>query len=316
MAAQTVIGIDVGKQRLVVAGEEQPAPQAFVNDRVGRARLVSWLQPIQPALIVLEASGGYEHALMDALWAADLPVVRVNPRQVREFARATGRLAKTDRIDAGMLARFGRVMDCRAQAPPRPARQRLARLQARRQDLIALRVAETNRAQQAREPAVQESIARVLALLDAELEALEAEMEALIAACAELRAQAALIQSMPGMGAHRARLLLAELPELGQLSPKALAALVGVAPCNHDSGQLRGQRKIKGGRATLRRGLYMAVVAASIHNPVLRAFYARLVAKGKPKRVALIATMRKLLVILNAMLRDGVPWQPPAWSTA
>lgn len=310
------VGIDVGKDSLVVATEPACEVLSVRNDHGGHTRLLAWLQPIHPALIVLEASGGYEQALLDALWAAQLPVVRVNPHQVREFAKASGQLAKTDRIDAGLLARFGRVMELTPQAPPSPTRQRLAQLQARRQDLVGLRVAETNRSQQASDPLIQTSIARVRECLDAEVAAIEAEMEALIASCAELRSQAVVLASVPGLGASSVRLLLADLPELGQRSPKAIAALVGVAPVNHDSGRYRGQRRIKGGRPTVRTGLYMAVVAASMHNPVLRAFYGRLVAKGKPKRVALMATMRKLLVILNAMLRDGTPWQPPHWSSA
>lgn len=308
MEPTVVVGIDVGKDELVVAISGQV--QTLANDRAGHARLVRRLQTIQPRLIVLEASGGYEQPILRELWSAALPVRRVNPRQARDFARSTGRLAKTDRIDAQLLATLGRALELTPQAPPSQARQDLAQLQARRQDLVALRVAELNRSKQATDARVQASIAAVIALLGQQVRQIEAEMDAVLAGCADLTAQAALLTTMPGIGQTSARLLLADLPELGHASPREIAALAGVAPINHDSGRLRGHRRIRGGRPQLRSGLYMAVLAATTHNPVLQPFYERLVAAGKPKPVALIATMRKLLIMLNAMLRDGCVWQP------
>jgi transposase len=316
MSASPFVGIDVAKAELVVALSSQPTTQTFANDLAGRQQLVAWLGPHTPQLCVLEASGGYETPILDALWAADLPVVRVNAWQARRFAEARGRRAKTDALDAVLLAELGRVMELAAQPPPSPARQRLAVLQTRRQQLVRMRVAEQNRLQQTRDAGVQASMTRVIALLEAEQAEIEAELDTLIAADAELAGQAQLLTSVPGLGPGSVRLLLAAVPELGQASPKQLAALVGVAPFNHDSGRKRGQRAIGGGRASVRAGLYMATLAATRHNPVLRSFYQRLRARGKPAGVAVIACLRKLLVIANAIIRDGQPWQPPAWASA
>lgn len=316
MDPQPIVGIDVASVSLEVAVEGDPLTTQVRNDRPGRRRLVRRLQRLQPQLVVLEASGGYEHALLEALWNAQLPVIRVNPRVVRAFARGLGQLAKTDAIDAQVLVRFGRLRALQAAAPPAPVRRELAHLQARRADLISLRVAETNRRKQTSNPVVVASIEGVIACLAAEEQALEAHMDALIAGDAELCRQARLLRSVPGIGAGTVRLLLGALPELGQVSAKQIAALVGVAPFNHDSGRLRGKRAIGGGRAAVRSGLYMAVWSATRHNPVIRSCYVRLAAGGKAPRVALVACIRKLVVILNAMLRDDTPWHTPAWSTA
>ena len=310
MESSPVIGIDVALAHLDVAVEGQAGTFQVPNDVGGRRRLVRQVQQLQPHLIVLEASGGYEQALMDTLWAAQLPLARVNPRMVREFARASGRRAKTDALAAALLVRFGRVMAVAAQAPPSPARQELAQLQAHRTDLVQLRVAQMNRRQQTPHRQLQASIDRVIACLVAEERAVEAAMERLIAADPELCQQAQMLGSVPGIGVGNVRVLLGALPELGQASAKELAALVGVAPFNHDSGRKRGQRAIGGGRAAVRTSLYMAVRSAKRHNPVMRAFYEHLVAQGKPVRVAEVACMRKLVGILNAMLRDGTLWQP------
>jgi len=310
MERAPVVGIDVALEHLEVAVEGRPTTTQVRNDLDGRRRLVRQLQQLQPHLVVLEASGGYEQALMDALWAAQIPLARVNPRLVREFARASGRRAKTDALDAQVLVRFGRVMEVAAQAPPSPARRELAQLQARRDALVRLRVAEMNRRKQTPHPDIQTGIERVLACLVAEERAVEAAMDALLAADPELHQQAQILGSVPGIGPGNVRSLLGALPELGHASAKEVAALVGVAPFNHDSGRLRGQRAIGGGRAAVRHGLYMAVRSAKQHNPVIRSFYERLVAGGKPPRVAEVACIRKLVGILNAMLRDGTLWQP------
>jgi len=314
METSPVVGIDVALARLDVVVEGQVQTFPFPNDLGGRRRLVRQLQPLQPCLVVLEASGGYEQPVMDALWAAQLPLARVNPRMVRKFAEASGQRAKPDGApfgpDAQLLVRFGRVMEVTAQAPPSPARQELAQLQAHRTDLVQLRVAAMNRRKQTPHPDLQASLERVIAGMRVEERAVEAAMATLIAADPALCQQAQLLGSVPGIGAGTVRLLLGALPELGDASGKELAALVGVAPFNHDSGRKRGQRAIGGGRAAVRTGLYMAVRSAKRHNPVLRAFYERLVADGKPVRVAEVACMRKLLGILHAMLRDGTCWQP------
>lgn len=315
MSTQPIVGIDVASASLAVALEGDALTTQVRNDLLGRRRLVQRLQRLQPQLVVLEASGGYEQALMEALWTAQLPVIRVNPRMVRDFARGLGRLAKTDAIDAQLLVQFGRLRALQAAAPPAPLRLELAQLQARRADLVSLRVAEMNRGKQTTNALVVASIERVIAGLAAEEQALEARMDELIAADAELCRQARLLRSVPGIGAGTVRLLLGALPELGQVSAKEIAALVGVAPVNHDSGRLRGKRAIQGGRAAVRSGLYMAVLSATRYNPVIRSFYARLAASGKAPRLALVACIRKLVVILNAMLRTATPWHAPAWST-
>ncbi len=307
-----IIGIDVAKDQLEVAIEGQPRTHQVANELSGHRQLVRQLTALQPALIVLEASGGYEQAVMDCCWTAQLPLVRVNAGRVRRFAQACGQRAKTDTIDAQLLVRFGRAMELEAQRPPRPEQRELAQLQARREELVRLRVAEQNRRQQATHPTAQASIERVIAMLTAEVHALEAQLDALIAADPVLRQHTVILQSVPGIGRGTARVLLAGLPELGQASPQALAALVGVVPYNHDSGRRRGKRVIGGGRAAVRRGLYLAVWTAKRHNPVIRAFYRRLVAAGKPPRVAEVACIHKLVGILNALLRDGVPWEAPA----
>lgn len=310
MTLELVVGVDVGKEELVVAMAEQV--RSYANTPAGRCRLLDTLKRHSVRLVVLEASGGYEQSLLRELWAADVPVRRVNPRQVRDFARASGRLAKTDTLDALLLVAFGQALDLQPQPMPSQQRQELADLQAYRGVLVAQRVANHNRVRQATDARIQASLDALLALLQTQIEAIEAAMDAVIASCPHLRAQVELLLTMPGIGRTTARLLLAALPELGQASPREIAALVGVAPMNHDSGKQRGARRIRGGRPQVRAGLYMAVVVASRHNPVLREFAERLRAQGKPGLVVLTAVMRKLLTMVNAMLRDGTPWQPPA----
>jgi transposase len=316
MRTAPLIGIDVARRTLEVAVEGQATTTQSANDVAGRRRLVQRLQRLAPELVVLEASGGYEQALLEALWAAALPTLRVNPRPVRDFARARGRLAKTDVLDAHNLVAFGRALQLQAQTPPSPVRRELAQLQARRQALVKMRVAEENRLQQTPQPTVQATIRAVIACFQDQERALETAMDTLLESDPELAAQARLLRTVPGIGAGTVRLLLGALPELGQVSSKAIAALVGVAPYNRDSGPVRGQRTIWGGRAAVRHGLYLAVWSAAKHNPVIRSFYVRLRAQGKPKQVAYIACVRKLAVILNAIVRDGVPFQPASMSAA
>jgi transposase len=303
------IGIDVAKEELVLAvrpsGERWTSP----NTPAGLGALREHLTSLAPALVVLEATGGYELAAVASLGAVGLPVVVVNPRQVRAFARATGRLAKTDRVDAEVLALFAERVRPPVRALTDEATQDLEALLLRRRQLIEMLTAEKNRLGLARKP-IRKSLTAHIRYLERELHGTDADLAALIHASPLWRATEDLLQSVPGIGPVVARTLLGELPELGQLSRRQIAALVGVAPVARDSGAQRGKRQIAGGRATVRTALYMATLVASRCNVVIRAHFQRLVAAGKPKKVALVACMRKLLVILNAMLRHRTPWRP------
>jgi transposase len=303
------IGIDVAKAQLDVACRPRDDPWRVPNDEAGIARLVDRLQPLRPALIVLEATGGYEAAVVAALATAGLPVVVANPRQVRDFAKATGQLAKTDRLDAAVLALFAE----RVRPTPRPlpdeAAQALAALLTRRRQLVEMLTAERNRLLIAR-PAIRRDLQQHIRWLERRLAEVDDDLHTAVKASPLWRVKDNLLQSVPGIGPVVSLTLLAELPELGRLSHKAIAALVGVAPLNRDSGTLRGKRLVYGGRASVRVALYMAALVASKWNPVIRAFYERLRRAGKPAKVALTAGMRKLLTILNAIARSGTTWQP------
>lgn len=304
------IGIDVSKQHLDVAWEGLTHPaDRFDNNSEGIERLRDLLVRQAPTLIVLEATGGLERPLVAVLLEARLPLVVINPRQARDFARATGRLAKTDAIDAAILARLGR--DLRPQVRPLPDRQtqELQELLARRRQIVALRTAESNRLGSARSKRVRQSIEALIEALDRQLKDLDGQLEALIQSCPAWQEKVDLLKGVPGIGDTTARALVAQLPELGKCSRQQIAALVGVAPINRDSGVLRGRRVIGGGRATVRSALYMATLAATRFNPVIRAHYQKLRAAGKLGKVALVACVRKLLVILNAMLRDKKAWR-------
>ncbi len=309
------VGIDVAKAELVLAAGADGPVTVFANDDAGRRQVVDALRTLGPTLVVLEATGGYELACVAALAAAQLPVVVVNPRQVRDFAKATGQLAKTDRLDAHMLARFGE----RVQPVPRPvpteAQQALEALVARRRQLLDMRTAELNRLSQATGRArrlVRKSLAQHLAYLERELRITDTELHDRIRQSPVWRARDDLLQSVPGIGPTVAQTLLAALPELGHLDRRAIAKLVGVAPLNRDSGTWRGRRSTHGGRSAVRASLYMACLSAVRYNPSLKAFYTRLCAAGKPKKLALVACMRKLLTILNYLVRTGQRWISPA----
>lgn len=306
--APIYVGIDVAKDRLDVA--QRPGTEAWwvTNDDRGIADLVARLKALRPTLVVLEATGGVELPLVGALAAVGLPVVVVNPRQTREFARATGRLAKTDAIDAQVLARFAEAVRPALRPLPDAASQQLSGLVARRRQVIEMLTAEKNRLRTAA-PAVRDHIKEHILWLERSLSDLDSELGQAIHSSDIWRAQDNLLQSAPGVGPVLSTTLLAELPELGSLNRKEIAALVGVAPLNRDSGTLRGRRTVWGGRSQVRAALYMAALVASRFNPVIRAFYQRLEAAGKPKKVALTACMRKLLTILNAMMRHQAPWQ-------
>ena len=306
------VGIDVAKRQLDVAERPSGARWLGSNDLAGIGGLVERLRGAEPVtLIVVEATGGYEIALVAALTAAQLPVVVVNPRQVRDFARAVGRLAKTDAIDAGVLAHFGEAVRPEPRAVPDDLTQALQGWLARRRQLLEMLLAEEQRL--ARAPgAIRTQIQQHVEWLRRQLRDVDRELHGLIRESPVWRESENLLRTAPGVGPVLATTLLADLPELGQLDRREIAALVGVAPLNWDSGQQRGTRHIWGGRAPVRTALYMATLAAVRCNPVIRAFFERLSAAGKPRKVALTACMRKLLTILNAMMRRRVGWQPTA----
>jgi transposase len=303
------VGIDVSKDWFDVAMRPTGQTWRLAQDEAGIDTLVKQLQELRPRLVVLEATGGYENVLVASLGAASIPVAVVNPRQVRDFARSLGKLAKTDRLDAGLIAHFGEVSGVSAQPLAEPAVQELEALVARRRQVIQMRTAEQLRRQRAL-PVVQRRIDRVLAVLDQELADIDRDMQARLRESPVWRARENLLRSVPGVGPTLTFSLLAELPELGALTRKQIAALVGVAPLSRDSGKWRGQRICWGGRAKVRAALYMPTLVAVRHNPVLQSFYARLLEAGKPKKVALTACMRKLLTMLNAILKHQSPWNP------
>ena len=304
-----VVGIDIAKTELAVAVHPHGAAWTVPHTAAGIGSLTARLQALAPPLVVCEATGGLETALVGALAAATLPVVVVNPRQVRDFARATGTLAKTDALAAAVLARFGAVVQPPVRPLPEAATQTLGALVTRRRQLVDMGTAERNRLGSA--PAgLQPELRAHLAWLARRLARLDTALGAALRASPVWRTQDDLLRSVPGVGPVFAATLLADLPELGTLSRHQIAALVGVAPVARDSGAFRGRRRVWGGRAAVRAVLYMATLAAIRCNPVLRAFYRRLTGAGKVPKVALTACMRKLLTILNAMVKTQTPWAP------
>ncbi len=302
------VGIDVAKDRLDVAVRPTGDRGAVAHDDPGISTVVSRLRGLPPALVVLEATGGLEIPLTGALAAAGLPVVIVNPRQVRDFAKATGQLAKTDAIDAAVLAQFAEAVRPPLRPLPDAATHALQALLTRRRQLVEMRTAEQNRLGST-PPPVRPRIRAHLTWLERELAHLDGELGRAVRESPVWRERDDLLQSAPGVGPVLARTLLASLPELGTLNRKQIAALVGVAPLNRDSGTLRGRRTVWGGRAHVRAALYMSALAATRWNPVIRAFYQRLCAAGKAKKVALTACMRTLLTMLNAMVKHRTPWE-------
>ncbi len=308
MAAPVFVGIDVSKDTLDVATRPVSSVVQVTNDEAGVRALLARLRASAPTLIVLEATGGYERAAVAALAAAGLPVVVANPRQVRAFARATGQLAKTDAIDAALLALFAERVRPEIRRLPDAEAQALDALLTRRRQLLEMLVAEQNRHALATPP-VRRGIAQHVRWLQRRLEDVDGDLDRAVQASPVWRTKENLLRSVPGVGPVLSRTLLGELPELGRLGRKEIAALVGVAPLARDSGHFRGHRGAWGGRATIRPALYMAAVSATRCNPSIRLFYQRLRDAGKPAKVALVACMRKLLVILNAMMRHGTAWR-------
>lgn len=307
MSPVIAVGVDVAKAVLDVAVRPSGDTWQVPNDEAGVAALVARLRALAPSIIVAEATGGFERAAVAALAAAGLPMVVANPRQIRDFARATGQLAKTDRLDAGILALFGE----RVRPTPRPlpdaATQLLDALLTRRRQLLEMLVAEKNRLGFAPRP-LHRGIRQHIRWLERQLDDVTTALATEIEQSPVWRAQDDLLQSVPGVGPIVSATLLGELPELGRLSHKEIAKLVGVAPLARDSGTMRGKRIVWGGRAPVRSVLYLAALCACRWNPTIRVFYARLRAAGKPVKVALVACARKLLTMLNAMVRDNQRW--------
>jgi transposase len=303
-----VVGIDVSKDRLDVF--VQPSEEAFAvsRDAAGIDELVKRLAELKPQIVAAEATGGFETVVAASLSAAGLPIVVVNPAQVRSFAHALGKRAKTDRIDAQVIARFAETAKLEARPIPDAETQRLADLVARRRQIIHMIVAERQRQKRASRR-MQKSIARLLKALQAELSEIDSDIDEAVRGSPAWREKEDLLASVPGIGPDIARTLIAELPELGTLDRRKIAALAGLAPWTRQSGKWRGKSLIGGGRATVRCALFMGALTAARCNPVLKGFHQRLIDAGKPKMVALIAVARKLLTVLNAILRDRTAWQ-------
>lgn len=302
----TYLGLDIAKRTLDLSVHPALTQRAYTNDAAGYATLVAALRPVAgPIQIICEATGGYEHELLAALHAAQVPVTLVNPRQVRDFARAKGLLAKTDALDAAVLAEYGRVFQPAPTIARTPTQQRLTHLVTRRQELLEMITQEAHRTEHQHDAFVVQQARRLTRTLRRHLAQLEAELAALEKADSKLAGQVERLTGIPGVGQRTAWLLLAALPELGTLQRGQAAALAGLAPYNHDSGPQRGQRHIAHGRPLARRALYMAALVAARFNPVLRPFYLRLRAAGKPGKVALVALMRKLAELANLLLKSS-----------
>jgi transposase len=304
------VGVDVSKDRLDVC--VRPTGQAFAvaRDGKGLAELVRRMKALAPALIALEATGGYETVAAAALAGAGLPLAVVNPAQIRHFARAIGKRAKTDPIDAQVIAHFAEAVKPECRPVPDEQAQMLSDLVARRRQIIEMIVAEKQREKRATNRRLCKSIARLIAVLEKEISSVDNEIDGLVRGSPVWREKEDLLSSVPGIANKTARTLLAELPELGTLDRRRIASLAGLAPFTRQSGAWKGKSMIGGGRAPVRSALFICAMGAARHNPLLKAFYQRFLAAGKPKMVALIAVARKLLTVLNAVLRDNKPWQP------
>jgi transposase len=303
------IGIDISKTQMDVAIWDREETWEFHNEAVGWQELVEKAKELNPSLIVIEASGGIEQPIVAELYLEELPVTIVNPTRVRNFARSTGQLAKTDKLDARLIAHFAQAVRPQVRPLRTAEQEHLKALVTRRRQVVQILTAEKNRRSTIYNT-LRKRLQQHIEWLNAELEALDEEIEQYIQESPSWRKKAALLRSVPGVGPVTASTLLAELPELGTRNRQQIAALVGVAPLNKDSGKMRGKRRVFGGRAPVRRALYMATLVATKVNPVIRSFYEHLLAQGKEKKVALTACMRKLLVILNSMIRNQQIWRP------
>lgn len=309
---QAFVGIDVSKETWDVHVRPQGESKSFSADKEGFKNLLKFLPSPGSCLIVIEASGGYEADLLADVLDAEHIAARVNPRQIRDFAKSCGQLAKTDKLDAKVLALFGEKMEPPPAAKIRAQQRDLAALVMRRRQLVTMQTMESNRKDQARSKLTKRSIEKLLRTLDEEIKIVTADIRKLVENDDDWRAKAQILESVPGVGKGTSATLVAELPELGDINRAQIAALVGLAPYNHDSGKMRGTRAIRGGRALVRSALYMATLTAIRVNPVIKAFAKRLAEAGKPFKVRLIACMRKLLTILNVLLKTKQPWSPSA----
>jgi transposase len=315
VAFKSFVGIDIAKRTLDVHVLPERTSLKEQNDSKGRRQLREKLPPPGECLIVIEATGGYERALVAELIDAGHQVAVVNPRQARDFAKACGNLAKTDRIDAAVLARFGQAVELRIQAKIPEKQLELQDLVARRRQLVELRTAETNRKEHVASQFVRKSLQQSVDVLTKEIRRFEKRIVELVQSDDDWKQKFEIVQSAPGIGAGTGATLLAEVPELGQLSRRKISALVGLAPFNCDSGEFRGRRAIRGGRRSVRCSLYMATLSARRSNPVIKAFSDRLKALGKEPKVIITACMRKLLVILNTMVKNKTHWKPVTSTT-
>ena len=308
-SADIFVGIDVSKQHFDVAVHGQSMVRRFKSDALQEVFEYLKAQPGTLARIVMEATGGYEKPLCAVLTAARMPAVIINPRQARDFARATGQLAKNDRLDAMLLAHFAQAVRPPVRKAPPPEAVALAELVARRQDLVQMRVAEEHRLRNATSRLVRQSLSDMIQLLGCQIAQVEQQADELMQTCPLLLHQQQLLMSVPGVGKQTAQTLLSNLPQLGTVDRKALAALVGLAPYCRDSGQTRGQRAIRGGRPQVRKILYLAALTATRFNPLIKQHYQKLLTAGKAKKTAIIACARKLLTILNAIIKNDTPWE-------
>lgn len=309
------VGIDVSKEKLDVACSHNQRVQTFAYTKAGLKQLAAFLKQHSPELVCLEATGGYERTLVDVLHQHQFVVAVVNPRQVRDFARAGNQLAKTDAIDARIIAKFAQLMQPRVTPPLPENRRKLLDLASRCRQVTKLIVQEKNRLGTTLDKEICQMIQQAIRLYQRQLETIRQKQQQLIEQDETAQAKARIITSVPGLGPATVSVLISELPELGTLNRQQIARLVGVAPTNRDSGTLRGKRTTGGGRAAIRTALFMPTIVAKQYNPRIKAFYDRLVENGKPKMVALIACMRKLLTILNVMIRDGKTWNQSPTST-
>ena len=311
MDDSSFVGIDVSKDHLDVCILPEATHQRIANVSGAVRRLVQTLKQLKPRLVVLEATGGCERLLVYSLAQADVPLAVINPRQVRDFARAMGQLAKTDKIDARVLALYAQKIQPKPSTVKAQHQQRLADLSARRQQIVDMIQQERNRLHQAQDRAIRSMLRKAITMYERQQQQVEQEMDRLIQEDDEASQRAAIIQSVPGFGPQVSRVLISTLPELGRANRKQIARLIGVAPINRDSGQMRGKRTTGGGRRHIRRALFMPTLVAVQHNPFIRSIYHRLLKEGKPKMVAIIACMRRLIVTLNHMLRQNQPWRNP-----
>lgn len=303
------LGIDVSKQKLDIAFSDRSQELTLPYTKAGLKKLLQLLQKTPVDLVCFEATGGLERTLLETLHSCDQRVAVVNPRQIRDFARATNQLAKTDQIDARIIAQFASLMQPRTILPMTTSQLKLRDLTARKRQVTKLLVQEKNRLAAAHDIDVREMLEQAIGFYKQQLDSITARQQQLIEQDEHAQEKARILRSVPGLGPTTTATLIAELPELGQLNRQQIGRLVGVAPTNRDSGTMRGKRTTGGGRVSVRTALYMPTLVAKQHNPVIARFYERLIQQGKPSRVALIAAMRKLLTIINVMLRDGQTWQ-------